>query len=190
MRRGTFMTFDITFSKTSKKKAEALVLCVGAAKALAVGGETRYETRSFAERALEKSPSFKGKAGQTLVSLLPAKASYDRLILLGVGRRKNSTRRRQRRPGQALRRAGRAGIKGAELIVGGVADEAIAAAHLGAGAKLRSYRFEVYKSEKADDEKTPKPERLYIVTGAEREAEKIFKRESQTIKGVFLPAMW
>ncbi len=86
MRRGTFMTFDITFSKTSKKKAEALVLCVGAAKALAVGGETLdKETRSFAERALEKSPSFKGKAGQTLVSLLPAKASYDRLILLGVG---------------------------------------------------------------------------------------------------------
>ncbi len=187
MRRGTFMTFDITFSKTSKKKAEALVLCVGAAKALAVGGETLdKETRSFAERALEKSPSFKGKAGQTLVSLLPAKASYDRLILLGVGEAEKFNAQEAEKAGGKLYAAlDGAGIKGAELIVGGVADEAIAAAHLGAGAKLRSYRFEIYKSEKKDDEKTPKPERLYIVTGAEREAEKIFKRESQTIKGVF-----
>ncbi|MCB1840609.1 MAG: leucyl aminopeptidase [Alphaproteobacteria bacterium] len=182
------MTFDITFSKTSKKKADALIVCVSAGNKLAAGSEPLdKETKAFAERALEKSASFKGKTGQTLVTLLPAKASYDYLVLLGLGEPEKMTAQEAEKAGGKLYAAlDDRNFKTADLLVDdGHKDKAIIAAHLGVGAKLRSYRFEVYKSEKKDDEPKQKPERLYVVTSAERDAEKIFKRESQTIKGVF-----
>lgn len=182
------MTLDITFSKSAKKKAEALVLGVYDGRKLA-GGAAGLEKSlgKFVARAMEKSRNFKGKTGQSLVALLPEGGDYDYVILAGLGdAAKLDAQEAEKAGGRLYAVLAERSIKTAELLI----DEehearAQIAASIGAGARLRSYTFETYKSEKKPEEKVQKPEKLNIAVSADKEAGKLYSREAAVIKGVF-----
>ncbi|MCB1591380.1 MAG: leucyl aminopeptidase [Alphaproteobacteria bacterium] len=183
------MTLDITFSKTTKKKAEALVLGVYEKRALAFPqGALEENLHSLAARMMEKSRNFKGKPGQSLVSLMPEGEAYDYLVLIGLGDgAKLDALEAEKAGGRLSALLTDKSIKSAEFIVDdALENKARVAASFGVGARLRSYSFEIYKSEKKDDEKVQKPEKLNICVSADKEAGKLFKREADVMKGVFL----
>ncbi len=183
------MTLDITFSKGAKKKAEALVLCVYDGRILAGGADGADKgLQKFAKRAMEKSRTFKGKAGQSLVALLPEGGDYDYLVLLGLGDpAKVDALEAEKAGGRLYALLADRSIKSAEILI----DEkhearAQIAASIGVGARLRSYSFETYKSEKKEEDKVQKPEKLNVAVSADKEAGKLYAREAPVIKGVFL----
>lgn len=182
------MTLDITFSKTTKKKAEALILCVYEGRTLGAAADALEKgQKAFVVRAMEKSRNFRGKAGQSLVSLLPEGEAYDYLVLAGLGdATKLDALEAEKAGGRIYALLAEKSIKSAELLVDeGLEGKAQVAASIGVGARLRSYSFETYKSEKKGDEKVQKPEKLTIAVAADKEAGKIYAREASVIKGVF-----
>ena len=203
------MTVDITFSNSEKKKSGAIIICFySGKKALSRIKDINIDLGGFVNLALEKTAGFDGGAGQSEISLLPAKAPYDYLVLLGLGDEKDLDIVEAEKIGGKLYSAleGKK-ITTAELLIGDSGkdkdkdnnkDKTISyadlAAHIAIGARLRSYSFERYKTKRQEDEDqeqaqaqtSKKPERINLVLSDEKAAEKIFSYQDCGVRGVFL----
>ena len=112
-------------------------------------------TKGALRRAI-KASRFKGKRGQTLSVLAPAGAKLDRILLIGLGKAKDVDAKAMQRAGgyayAGLANTGRTALSVlADGIEGAKVKPAEAAANIAYGARLRSYRFDKYRTqEKAD----------------------------------------
>lgn len=172
------MTFAPTFAKQPKKSADTLVYLVGKNRKLpkdALQGDILAE-------ALKTHESFKGEKDQILSIPLPKKSGHARAILLGLGDpAKADTLSAESLGGRLYVALKECGAQTACVILGNDADFA---AHLAAGAALRSYSFDKYKTKKID--KKTKDITLEVVTDAHKTASSVYKNLEAENEGVFL----
>lgn len=138
-------------------------------------------------RATEGS-GFKGKNGQTCLIHLYEEDGYDRLVLLGFGKKASLDAVACEAAGGKLFAA--ISSSGAKSVAFPCGDGAVnaelsgagMAAHFCTGLGLRSYKFDKYKTEKPDNGKTGIGS-VEVVGGDSKEAESIFVRNYAAVQG-------
>ena len=151
------MAINISFTKAPYKKAEGAVLCFYEGKeASASVNSLDYELHGYIDHVVEKSKSFKGKSGQIEVLMLPENAPYGYAILLGLGKKEKFTKMDAEKVGGKLVAAldGK-NIESLEFFVDNeLSDSGELTAHIALGMHLRSYKFDLYKTKKEDEDDT------------------------------------
>ena len=133
---------------------------------------------------------FTGGGGDSLVLPSPGDGRWDRVVLLGLGEAGEfDALAAQNAGGRAVEALNGAGAKSATLLLdpvdGGKIDGTEAAARAGFGARLRSYRFDKYRTrEKADRKPTLKT--LTVGAPGAAAARKAFAPLDKLADGVFL----
>ncbi len=183
------MSFKTTYSKTARKSPDTAILLVfDGAKLGAEGRRIDKSSNGHVSQVLKKS-DFSGKNGETLTLTLPGKAAYGRVVLVGLGKPgKLNAVEAEDAGGKAFHTIERAGTK-AVLFVDAESSALKApelAARFVAGVRLRSYKFDKYKSAKKSDKKDKKLVSLDVVVAKHLEAEKLDKRLAAVAEGVFL----
>lgn len=177
------MTLKITFQKTPAKGADTLAIPV-------YEGNKPVKTDTPADgiiaAALGKNRKFNGAHGETVILPLPGRSGPVQAVLIGLGREGDlDIRRAEEAGGKLFIALEQAGTQKAVLYSGKGQKKISAwdlAAHLAAGAKLRSYKFERYKSRK----ETKKPlTSLALATDAHDSAHKTYDSLEKTIRGIF-----
>jgi leucyl aminopeptidase len=138
------------------------------------------------KRAMEAS-RFTGKPDETFVIPAPPNlGDISRVMLIGVGKPKPGDRSvRQNRGGVVLAALNAVGEQNAAFFVNAFKgkDTAIAAADLAYGARLRSYRFDKYRTKEKPEQKPSMKELTFLVDGA-KAAEKEFEPLDKIADGV------
>jgi leucyl aminopeptidase len=149
---------DIAFSKAALPKSGVLVLPL--AEGAELTGLATALDKALAgglARAIAAA-AFTGKKGQSATLLAPG-AGFKKILLLGLGKADALTARAAEAVGGAATAALTAEPEAAVLAAG---IDSTLAAHIGLGARLRRYRFDIYRTTLKDDEK-PKLEKLTIL---------------------------
>ena len=125
-------------------------------KLLAIGARLDKKTGGALTRAM-RGNRFEGDKGQTLSVMAPAGTRLDRVLIVGLGKADDITDLEMQRLGGRIY-ANTQRVKGGKITVavepveGAKMTAASMSAHLGFGARLRSYRFDKYRTkEKASD---------------------------------------
>ncbi len=130
---------------------------------------------------------FTGKSDETLQVLSPANLDVARVLLVGVGKPRPGDRNpRQNRGGVILAALNALGEKKAAMFVDiqkGV-EIALAAADMAYGARLRSYRFDKYRTKEKPEQK-PSLQELTFLVDDPKAAEKEFAPLDKIAEGVF-----
>ena len=138
------------------------------------------------KRAMEGS-RFTGKPDETLMIPAPANmGDITRVMLIGVGKPKAGERSaRQNRGGVVLAALNAVGEQNASFFVNAFKgkDTALAAADLAFGARLRSYRFDKYRTKEKPEQKPSMKELTFFVDGP-KAAEKEFEPLDKIAEGV------
>ncbi|MCC7016041.1 MAG: leucyl aminopeptidase [Rhodospirillales bacterium] len=166
----------ITFAKLAPPRRGAYVVGVYADRKLTPSAKALDKaTRGVVARALAAS-RFKGKAGQTLQVLAPARSGLAAILLVGLGEAKKI---------DALAMQGAGGAAYAALAGSGIGSVSVAvdapegaklsaadlAAELAFGIRLRSYRFDKYRTKEKPEDKpalkaaailTPEPDKARV----------------------------
>ena len=181
---------NITFAKPSLTSAAALVVGCAEGGTLTPSAACLDKTSGGALSKAMSHARFEGKAGQTLTVMAPAGVKAGRIVLLGLG------------AGKALDELAAAKLGGtivAALAMSGESRAAVVvekpkgcnlsgselAAQIGHGARLRSYRFDKYRTKQ---KKTDKPSltRLSIMCPDVAAARAAFKPLDALADGVAL----
>jgi leucyl aminopeptidase len=149
--------------------------------------EIDKQTGGAIKRAMEVS-RFTGKADETLmIPAPPNMGDVSRVMLIGVGKPKIGDRSvRQNRGGVILNALNSVGEQNASFFVNAFKgkDTALAAADLAYGARLRSYRFDKYRTKEKPDHK-PSMKELTLLVDGPKAAEKDFEPLDKIADGVF-----
>ena len=172
---------DIAFTRSALPKSGALVLLAeeeGGTDAIRAAADTA--TGNAISRALEAA-EFKPARGKTCTILAPG-AGLSRIIVVGIGKRADLTPRVAEEAGAAasaaLSREPTASVAAAGL-------SAELAAAFAAGAALRSYRFDRYRTtEKPEDR--PKLARLTVLSNDHAGAREAWATMRAVVEGVHL----
>jgi leucyl aminopeptidase len=144
------------------------------------------ESGGALRRAIEVS-RFTGKSDETLMVLAPPNLDVKRVLLIGVGKPRAVERTaRQNRGGIILAALNAAGEQNAAIYVNVFKgkDAATAAADLAYGAKLRSYRFDKYRTKEKPEHK-PSMKELTLLVDAPKAAEHDFEPLDKIADAVF-----
>ena len=129
---------------------------------------------------------FTGRSDETLAVLAPAKLEIGRVLLVGTGKPGPTERSaRQNRGGLILAQLNAAGEKEAAVAIDqpGAAGAEIAA-DLAYGARLRSYRFDKYRTKQKPEQKASL-ETLTFLTADPAAAKKAFQPLDKIAEGIF-----
>jgi leucyl aminopeptidase len=181
------MTLAISFSKSPKKSDAALLLVVQDGKLGKEGAKIDKASGGHISKTI-KTRNFTGKHGETLMIALPGKSGYAQVILAGLGKPNKLTPVLTEDAGGKLCTAiENSGAKSVSVLidadVGSVKAPELAA-RFAVGVKLRSYKFDKYKSGKKPKDK--KNVKLDVVTAKNTDAQAQFKRLDALATGVFL----
>ena len=180
----------IRFSKPDLPKDGSLVV-------FALKDKTLSASAAAADKALDGAISramaasrFKGGGGDSLVLPSPGDGRWDRVVLLGLGKAAEfDGLAAQNAGGRAVAALNGAGAKSAVLLLdpveGGKIGGAEAAARAGFGARLRSYRFDRYRTKEKAEQK-PTLAGLTVGGPDAAAARKAFKPLDRLADGVFL----
>ena len=180
----------IRFSKLESPKDGSLVV-------FALKDKTLSASAAAADKALDGAVSravaasrFKGGSGDSLVLPSPGDGRWDRVVLLGLGKAAEfDGLAAQNAGGRAVAALNGAGAKSAVLLLdpveGGKIGGAEAAARAGFGARLRSYRFDRYRTKEKAEQK-PTLAGLTVGGPDAAAARKAFKPLDRLADGVFL----
>jgi leucyl aminopeptidase len=129
---------------------------------------------------------FKGRGDETLALLAPARLDFSRVLLYGIGKDGGGERSAWwNRGGQLAAQLNATGDKTAAIALDHPgADEAIVAADIAYGARLRSYRFDKYRT-KEKPEKKPSLEELTIHVEDAAAAKRAFQPLDKIAEAVF-----
>jgi leucyl aminopeptidase len=127
---------------------------------------------------------FKGKSDETLAVLAPANLEMSRVLLYGIGKEGGERGNWQNRGGQILAQLNSAGEKIAAIALDQAQDEASIAADLAYGARLRSYRFDKYRTKEKPEQK-PTLEELTILVEDAAAAKRAFQPLEKVAEAVF-----
>src|SRR6185437_1062437 len=149
--------------------------------------EIDKQTGGAIKRAMEAS-RFTGKPDETLMIPAPANmGDVSRVMLIGVGKPKPGDRSvRQNRGGVVLAALNAVGEQNAAFFVNAFKgkDTMLAAADLAFGARLRSYRFDKYRTKEKPEQK-PSMKELTLLVDGPKAAEKEFEPLDKIADGVF-----
>ena len=180
----------ISFSQPALPKSGAIALTVGHDRALGAFGRDLDERAGGALTRAMAAARFTGKPEETLSLFAPAGIDAARVVLVGVGKPEEMT-------ALTAQNAGAAVIAG--LLTSGETDLAIAverpegtalstaelAAEVGLGVRLRSYRFDRYRT-KEPKEKKPSLKKVTVLCEDAGAAKKAFAGLDKVADGVFL----
>lgn len=182
------MTVSVKFKKSTPAKTPVAVIGVFQGRKLGEKGKkTDKALKGFIRHALKNAGKFSGKAGETLVLGLPENAGFSQLVCTGLGKQAELDMAKAEIIGGKLFVAlNSAGIEKATFIIedikSGKLKTAEFTASLALGFKLRSYKFDRYKSAK----KNGKSFRELTLAGtAHTQAAKIFAPHAHVVEGVF-----
>jgi leucyl aminopeptidase len=137
-------------------------------------------------RAMENS-RFTGKPDETLMIPAPPNLGLSRVLLIGVGKPRLGERHaRQNRGGIVLAVLNAVGEQNAVFFVNAFKgkETAVAAADLAYGARLRSYRFDKYRTKEKPEQKPSLKELTFLVDGP-KAAEREFEPLDKIAEGIF-----
>ncbi len=149
----------VAFAKPALPTSGTVAVTVTVERALgAAGQDLDRKTGGALSRAM-KAGRFTGKKEETLAILAPAGVAFDRILLVGLGKAEEAGEAALQAAGgavvAALDKSGETAVAVlADLPAGSGLAPAEAAAALAFGARLRSYRFDKYRT---TDKKEPKP---------------------------------
>ncbi len=179
---------DIKFSGSAVPKSGNLVLTVAAgAKLGSLGVEIDSQTDGQLKRAIAAA-EFEAKRDSMLELIAPVGLKVDRLLLVGLGKPEDLGAYDLEKTGGAI--AGRIGAASGRVALAVDDHEGFemgggrAAALLASGVKLRTYRFDKYKTKKKDEDKRLKA--LSVLTKSAAAARKAFAPLSGIADGVHL----
>ena len=179
---------NISFADVSLAKAGALALVVTEGHELAGAASDLDKKLGGGLRRAVKAANFSGKAGSVLELVAPQGASAGHIFVIGVGKAGElSIGALEKAGGELVGRLERAKEATAAVIVDGAHSAKIAAgdaaAHVAFGAKLRSYRFDKYKTKKKDGFVVKS---LTVMTKAAAAARKAHGTLDKIADGIFL----
>ena len=171
----------ISFVKTYPAKGGVLVVGVEEGKRLTTTAQdVDQKTGGALSRAL-KSGDFKGKSKQFLELVAPAAIEWNRILIMGLGTNPDLIAL-QDLGGALYQKLAASGEKDAAIAVDFNAEQSVQLAY---GLKLRSYRFDKYKTKDKPADKI-KIGKAAFVTEEMTEAKKLFKDLEAVAEGVFL----
>lgn len=180
---------DITFAKPGFPKVNALVApCPAGAKLSGICAQWDKKAGGALSKAA-KAAEFSGAVGETLDVLAPAGFTADRIVLFGIGDpAKFGEKEAAALGGRIAARLSTVGAKTAAVAadrptkVKMPADDLVA--QIALGARLRSYRFDVYRS-KASKSKKPVLGKLTMMCTDLTKSRARWKAQSAVADGVF-----
>ncbi|MDP2122953.1 MAG: leucyl aminopeptidase [Parvibaculum sp.] len=182
---------NISFADISLAKSGALAVLVTEGTALrGAAADLDGKTGGALKRAM-KAAGFSGKVGAMLEVMGPRGVSASRLILVGLGKSTNlSAAGLEKAGGELLGRLEKSKEASLSIVLDGISGAKLsageAAARVAFGVKLRSYRFDKYKTKKKDDEPAVSLKSLTVMTRAAVAARKDYATLSKIADGMFL----
>jgi leucyl aminopeptidase len=180
----------ISFAKPAPATDGALVATIFEGRELsATARRLDDESGGTISRAIAAS-RFEGKKDQTLLLLAPAGLSLKKLLLIGLGKGKDvDARQAEAAGGTAIGQLQSSGdaevVFAADAPAGSPLSPGQFAAHVAFGAKLRSYRFDRYRTkEKPEDKASLK--KLVVASGDQGAAKKAYAPLEAVGEGVFM----
>jgi leucyl aminopeptidase len=179
------MTFQTSFARAPKAKADTAIVAVHGKNALSAGAKDLDKASGgLIAHVLKNQTAFTGKRGQTLLITAPKNSNYNRFILLGLDAGKDADPHGFEVAGGKLMAALKtAGAASATLFADDEAG-ADAAARIAYGMGLRAYSFDKYKTKPKAEDAPPKFAKLEVVTGHGSATAKAFGRLQATEQGV------
>lgn len=179
----------ISFSPLSLPNQGIALLIVAAGSKLGVEGSKWDKKLGGALKRAMAASSFTGAKEQVLTVMAPAKSRLSKLILVGIGEpAKADEIAFQRIGGNALAALGNSKETQAVLVFdefkGLASTSAESAANIGFGAKLRSYRFDKYRTKLKPDQKSHL-RTLTIATNDAAKARAAYNALDKIADGVF-----
>jgi leucyl aminopeptidase len=177
----------VEFSAFPKALSGNVAVFVAAEKQLLATAKTLDTASEGAVGRAMAASRFDGGKGQTLSVL--GHAHIGRLMLLGVGKgRELDARAAESLGGQVVADANAAGQKAVTMVVDVVKGTKLSpgqiAAHIALGARLRSYRFDKYKTKDKPEQKLS-VEQITVVLAGPAEARKAYAQLEPVIDAVF-----
>ncbi|TWB14092.1 leucyl aminopeptidase [Nitrospirillum bahiense] len=180
----------IAYAQNALPQSGVLAITVSQGRGLGtLGAELDQKTGGALARAMEAG-RYTGKADETLTLLAPGGTDYARILLVGIGAAEKVTDlTAQSLGGTVAASLARAGDPDATLVLDGhdglVLSPATFAANVGYGARLRSYRFDKYRTKEPKDQK-PTLKKLTLATAEHTAAKKAYGKLEKIADGVFL----
>lgn len=178
----------IAFATIGFPKTGALVVGVYDGKELSPSAkEIDKVSKGQVKRAINAS-KFTGKRHQFLTVLAPAGMDVDRIVLMGLGKVAELTDYHiEALGGNLIGHLGKATDKTVSVAIDGFSgakmDSGTMAAHFAVGARLRSYRFDKYRTKEKPEDKSAL-EILNVMTGKPQAAKDKFEKLSKIADGV------
>ncbi len=174
----------ISFASPSLPKTGAVVVGIKDGKDLtSAASEIDKRTGGAIKRALS-SGRFTGASGQSLEIVAPAGIGNSRILLVGLGKGLDELAQ-QALGGRVYARMNSVGELAATVLIDdGVEDLSAAAAQIAYGARLKSYRFDRYRT-KEDSSKKPTLRTLAIRVDSFAKARRAFAALDKVSAGVF-----
>ncbi|MDB5360048.1 MAG: leucyl aminopeptidase [Rhodospirillales bacterium] len=178
----------ISFAELSAPKAGTIVVGVGEDRALTpIAAALDKEAGGALVRAMASS-RFAGKKGQLLAVLAPANLTVGGIVLAGLGKLADvDALTLQALGGSLVAHLNGAGESEATVRLGaleGKLSPAEAAANLAFGARLRTYRFDKYRTRMKAEQK-PTLKKLAVQSDAATAAKKVFADLDRLADGIF-----
>ena len=179
----------ITFGESALPKTGAIVVGVlEEGKLTPTAAELDRRSGGALKRAVA-SGRFSGKKDELLAIVAPANLALSRIVLAGLGKPSAVTAAQmQGLGGILLAHLNGAGEKEATLMIDKIAgsiEPGDAAANLAYGARLRSYRFDRYRTTEKPENK-PTLARLTVLSANSAGAKRVYQKLEKIADGVFL----
>jgi len=177
------------FSAPSLPKSGSLVILAGKGGKLGSFGEELDKILDGGITRAFKCNRFNGENGQFLDIIAPNHGRLNRVLVAGTGKASELDHHSfERLGGSIVARLGCSGEKNLNVLIDLGDDLEIkpheAAAHVAIGAKLRSYRFDKYRTKEGADKK-PSLTKFSVLTKSSGRAETLFESHSPVLDGVF-----
>ena len=183
------MSFSVSFSKKGADKAETAVIFAYEGQKLTNGAKALdKKAKGLITKSLKAHSKFEGKSGQTL-SMAVSVGSIVRIVLVGLGKKEDLNHISFETLGGKLFDAiGPSSAKNIDVIFDGVekikkVSDAETVAHMALGYRLKSYKFDKYKSGK---KKASTKQKITFVTNAATQAKKLHTKLDASADGTFL----
>jgi len=180
----------IAFSNPAEVDTGVVVASVLEGRKLSPSAAALDEKCDGALSRAMKASRFEGKKNQSLTVMAPAGTKLDRILLLGFGKAKDLTAMdAEKAGGRIYATLSSVGARAVTVLVdpfeGGDLKPTDTAARIGFGARLRSYRFDKYRTkEKAEDK--PSLKTIKILCPHSAKARREFSNLDKVADGVFM----
>ena len=180
----------ITFANHAQPQEGVAVVGVLDGRKLTDGAKDLDKRMGGALSRAIKASRFKGSKGHTLTVLAPAGTKLDRVLAVGLGKPGDiDAGRMQALGGHIYAALATKGHSAAQVVVDAVAKcsmtPAAMAAEIAFGAKLRSYRFDKYRTKEPAHDKPSLKSITFAVSGSAK-AKSLYAINSKVADGVFM----